>query len=302
VKFDLIIRRLGVTLALVVVLACIVAFIDEDAALSLFLPSWAALFFGWPYLSRRLGFDFPKAPAAPRERRPRSTSAMLLVITAALAMVLSVALALMINANVVGISFIPFWLALYYGWPYLSRRLPFLDFDKAPTTPVPRRPLWLRLIRGTLAWVGGIGLALACMSSTAIVPIVLCERRAQKVHDSIHIGMTVPEVLDTAKDCDVFQVSSEFPYDRKADGDNIPAMGLNWRRDGTYGTYDLAAQRDISLTESEAIERLHAILHDGYKWQFHYTYINMTPMHVSFTVVFGPDGRVAEVKPVYGWD
>ncbi|HLN28511.1 MAG TPA: hypothetical protein VK395_12285 [Gemmataceae bacterium] len=301
-KFDLIIRRLGVTLALVVVLACIVAFIDEDAALSLFLPSWAALFFGWPYLSRRLGFDFPKAPAAPRERRPRSTSAMLLVITAALAMVLSVALALMINANVVGISFIPFWLALYYGWPYLSRRLPFLDFDKAPTTPVPRRPLWLRLIRGTLAWVGGIGLALACMSSTAIVPIVLCERRAQKVHDSIHIGMTVPEVLDTAKDCDVFQVSSEFPYDRKADGDNIPAMGLNWRRDGTYGTYDLAAQRDISLTESEAIERLHAILHDGYKWQFHYTYINMTPMHVSFTVVFGPDGRVAEVKPVYGWD
>ena len=116
---------------------------------------------------------------------------MLLVITAALAMVLSVALALMINANVVGISFIPFWLALYYGWPYLSRRLPFLDFDKAPTTPVPRRPLWLRLIRGTLAWVGGIGLALACMSSTAIVPIVLCERRAQKVHDSIHIGMTV---------------------------------------------------------------------------------------------------------------
>jgi len=302
VKFDLIIRRLGVTLALVVVLACIVAFIDEDAALSLFLPSWAALFFGWPYLSRRLGFDFPKAPAAPRERRPRSTSAMLLVITAALAMVLSVALALMINANVVGISFIPFWLALYYGWPYLSRRLPFLDFDKAPTTPIPRRPLWLRLIRGTLAWVGGIGLALACLSSTAIVPIVLCERRAQKVHDSIHIGMTVPEVLDTAKDCDVFQVSSEFPYDRKADGDNIPAMGLNWRRDGTYGTYDLAARRDISLTESEAIEHLHAKLHDGYKWHFHYTYINMTPMHISFTVVFGPDGRVAEVKPVYGWD
>jgi len=85
------------------------------------------------------------------------------------------------------------------------------------------------------------------MSSTAIVPIVLCERRAQKVHDSIHIGMTVQEVLDTGKDCDAFQPGSEFPYDQKADGDNIPAMGLSWRRDGTYRTYDLAARRDISF-------------------------------------------------------
>jgi len=114
--------------------------------------------------------------------------------------------------------------------------------------------------------------------------------------------MTVQQVLDTAKDCDVFQAGSEFPYDEKTDGDNIPAMGLNWRRDGTYGTYDLAARRYISFTESEAIERLHAKLHDGYKWHFHYTYVNMTPMHITFTVVFGPDGRVAEVKPVYGWD
>jgi hypothetical protein len=84
VKFDLIIRRLGVTLALAVVLARIVAFINEDAAVALFLPSWVALFFGWPYLSRRLGFDFPKVPAPREPRRPRSTSAMLLVFTAAL--------------------------------------------------------------------------------------------------------------------------------------------------------------------------------------------------------------------------
>ena len=210
-KFDLIIRRLGVTLALTVVLACIVAFINEDAALPLFLPSWAALFLVWPYLSRRLDFEFPKAPA-PRGPRPLSTSAKRLAITAALAVVLSVVLALTINAeNGVLISFIPFWLALYYGLPYLTRRLPFLDFDKAPTTLLPKRPLWLRLIRGTLASVGGIGLALACLSSSAIVPIVLCERRAQKVHDSIHIGMTVPEVLDTAKDCDVFQVCRNSP-------------------------------------------------------------------------------------------
>lgn len=299
-KFDLIIRRVGVTLALAVVLACIVALINEDAALLLFLPSWAALFFGWPHLSRQSGFDVLSAPVHKLLQHPLSGSRLL--ITAMLAIVLSVVFARMIDADVFSISFFLFWLVLYSGWPYVTRQLAFLNLKKAPVSPGMRRPRWLRLIRGTLAWVGGIGLALACMSSIVIVPIALCQRRAQKVHDSIHIGMTVQEVLDTAKDCDVFQAGSEFPYDEKTDGDNIPAMGLNWRRDGTYGTYDLAARRYISFTESEAIERLHAKLHDGYKWRFHYTYTNMTPMHMSFTVVFGPDGRLAEVKPVSGWD
>ncbi len=56
------------------------------------------------------------------------------------------------------------------------------------------------------------------------------------------------------------------------------------------------------MSESEAIERLHARLHDGYQWHFRYTYLNLTPQHVSFTAVFGSDGRIAEVKPVHGWD
>jgi len=79
-------------------------------------------------------------------------------------------------------------------------------------------------------------------------------------------------------------------------------MHLNWRRDGTYVTYDLVSHQDVQLTEFQAIDRLHTKLHDGYKWYFNYTYINATPMHVSFSVVFGPDGRVSEVAPVHGWD
>lgn len=300
-KFDLIIRRLGITLVLAIVLTCGVDLISDDAAMLSFFPSWAVLFFCWPYLSRRLGFDFPKAPAS-REPRPRRTSAKLLVITAMLAVLLSVVLALIVNADVVVIAFVPFWLALYYGWPYLSRRLPFLRSEEVPSNPAPKPPLWRRLIHGTLVWAGGILLAMVCISSIVIVPIALCHRRAQRVHDSIHVGMTVPEVLRTARDCDVFRAGSEFPYDEKTDGDNVPAMGLSWRIDGTYWTYDLAAHQGISLTESEAIEHLHAKLHDGYKWHFHYTYINATPMHISFTAVFGPDGRITEVTPVYGWD
>lgn len=56
------------------------------------------------------------------------------------------------------------------------------------------------------------------------------------------------------------------------------------------------------MTETQAVESLHVKLHDGYRWHFNYTYINMTPMHVTFSVIFGPDGRVSEVTPVRGWD
>jgi hypothetical protein len=216
--------------------------------------------------------------------------------------VLAVILAFTINADVVAIAFIPFWIALYYGWPYLSRRVPFLDFDKAPSALAPKRPLWLRLIRGTIATVSAILLTLVCMFSLVVVPIMLCEHRAQRIANSIRVGMTVPEVLHTGRDCDIFHASSEAPYDKDADGENIPAMGLSWRRDGTYVTYDLGARQDVHLTELQAVERLHTRLHDGYVWHFYYTYINVTPMHVSFSVVFGPDGRVSKITPVHGWD
>jgi hypothetical protein len=100
----------------------------------------------------------------------------------------------------------------------------------------------------------------------------------------------------------MFQASSEFPHDDKADPENLPAMSLGRSSDGTYHSYDPASRQTLNLSEPEAIERLHAKLHDGYPWHFHYTYVNMTPQHVSFSVEFGPDGRVSEVRPVYGWD
>jgi hypothetical protein len=274
--------------------------VDEDLAGVTFFVLWPMLSFGLWGIFRRQEI-LTKAATASSKPKPRSTNGKRLLVTAALAIVLAVILAFAINADVVGMAFIPIWIALYYGWPIVSRRLPFLDLDKAPA-PVPKRPLWLRMVRGAGAFLGASVLAIVCLASIVVVPIALCEHRAQKVANSIPIGMTVQEVLDTAKDCGSFRAGSDFPWDRNAEGDNIPAMGLSWRRDGAYVTYDLAAGRDISLTESEAIERLHRKLHDGYRWHFSYTYINVTPMHVSFSVIFGPDGRVAEVTPVHGWD
>lgn len=299
-SFDLIIRRLGITLALAIILTGVVGLISEEVAAVLFLPSWVVLFFGWPYLSRRLNFNFPKPPASRQSRPPIGKR---LVITAVVALGLAYALALSVNADVFGLTFLVFWLVLFFGWPYLRRRLSFLNFPTEGTRNArPKRPLWLRLIRSTLTVGGGVGLAILLVASIVVVPLSLSHRRAQRVRDSVHLGMTVPEVLRVARDCDIFQASSDFPYDEKADGDNIPAMNLGRSKDGTYWTYELAARRDVPLSEAEAIQRLHAKLHDGYNWHFHYTYINLTPQHVSFSVVFGPDGRVTEVKPVYGWD
>jgi hypothetical protein len=285
-KFKLILKSvaLGLLLATLGFMFLVrVVNVDDDFAGVAFFVLWPMLSYGlWTIMGREKVISPKAATESLSKPKPRSTSGKRLFCTALLAMVLSVILAFTINADVVWIAFIPFWIALYYGWPILSRRLPFLDFDKAPA-PAPKRPLWLRIIGGTLASVGAVLLAFVCMSSLVIVPISLCEHRAQKVAKSIHIGMKVQEVLDTAKDCDVFHAGSDFPWDKNSEGDNVPVMGLNWRRDGTYRTYDLAAHQDISLTESEAVQRLHARLHDGYKWYFSYTYINVTPMHVSFS-------------------
>ena len=299
-KFKPILKSVAVGLLLATLCFMFLIRVDEDLANIAFFLLWPMFSFGLWVIFRRRDVSAEVTKASVRPKR-RSASGKRLLVTAVLAVVLSVVLAFTINADVVGIAFIPFWIALYYGWPILSRRLPLLDLDKAQAAPAPKRPLWLRIIRKTLVSVGAVLLAIVCMSSLVIVPISLSEHRAQKVANSIHLGMTVQEVLDTAKDCDVFHAGSDFPYDAKAN-DDIPTVFLSWRGDGTYRTYDLAAHQDISLTESEAVERLHAKLHDGYKWHFSYTYTNVTPMHVSFSVIFGPDGRVAEVTPVHGWD
>jgi hypothetical protein len=301
-SLSLAIRRLGFTLLLAILITGAVAFAQQDAAALIFLRAWLGLFFAWPYLSCKFGFNFPKAPVP---RPSRRTEWGRILGTGFLSFALSYALALLIHSDLFGPCLIVFWVILYYASPLLMKRLPYSGFARSipfVTVPAPKRPFWRRTLRGSLTLVGGVALAIFLMAMTVIVPLDLCHRRAQKVHDSIHVGMTVPEVLHAAKDCDAFRASSDFPYQAKADDDNIPSMLLNWKPDGTYHTYNLAPNQDVELSEPEALEQLHAKLHDGYKWRFHYTYFNVTPQHVSFTVAFGANGRVTEVTPVYGWD
>lgn len=304
-SFSLTIRRLGVTAVLTFVILCGVGIVSQNAATLLFLPCWAALFFGWPRLSRKLGFNFPK-PAGPR--KPPTPIGNRLVITATFAILLSLELSVLMKADVFGPSFLCSWLALFFGWPYLSRRLAFLRIGTASTDSAQKRPLWLRAIRSTFKLAGGIVLAIAFMASIVVVPLTLSEIRARNVHDAIHIGMTVPEVLHVSKDYDAFQASSDFSDDEKAEDEtaedaNTPGTTLtaaNEAQGDVYRTYDLGA--DLRLSESATLERLHAKLHDGCNWRFSYLYVNMTPAHVSFSVVFGPDGRVSEIESVRIFD
>jgi len=304
VTFDLAIRRLAITLLLAIVLAALpILVVPEYPFVPLLVILWLALFFTWPNLSRRLVL---KAPA-PAPRGAVSPVAARLVVTGLLAPIVALAVARPFDADIGGALFIPCWLALFCGWHYLARWQPALDFAKPQPSvpPGPKQPLSVRVIRGTLGTfksVATAALALLLLLSPALVPISLSFYRARTAHDAIHIGMTVPEVLHAVTNCELFRASSEFPYYDNADAANIPAMNLGRGKDDIYQVYDMAAGQNIQLSESEVIERLHAKLHDGYRWHFYYTYTNMASADIFFSVVFGPDGRVTEVEPLRGLD
>jgi len=300
-RVSLFLRRLGLTFLLTGLMVCLIASFYPDVAGILWLPCWIALFVAWPYLDRKLNFPIFKG-RKPRPKRPTAWGRI--VVTGFVASGISMGIALLPVPDVLTLSAPLIWIALYYGWPPLSRRLPITESWKAKVRPdetLPPPGFWRFLGRGALATLSLL-MMLVLLGMTVMGPIGHSMVRARRVHDSIHVGMTVPEVLDASRDYDLFGAESDFPCEKNAAFDNIPSMGW-WRNpDGTYWANDLAAQRSIAMTETQALERLHSKLHDGYPWRFYYTYINMTPMHVSFSVIFGPDGRVSEVKPVHGWE
>ena len=303
-KVFLFLRRLGMTFLASVLLASVVASIYADAVVIVWLLCWVALFVAWPYLDRKLNFPvFKRRKTCPR----RPTAWGRVVVTGLVTFGLSFGLALL-PLDDIDILLVPLiWIALYFGWPALSRRLPIPESWKVKAEPdaalpAPSPGFWRLLGRGALAMVSVLMVLFLLPGMTVMAPIGRSMLRARRVHDSMRVGMTVPEVLAASRDVDCFGTGSDFPYDKNAAGDKLPAMNVYRERDGTFWTYDLATGRKIPMTEAQALKQLPAKLHDGYRWRFSYTYINMTPMHVSFNVIFGPDGHVAEVTPVHGWD
>ena len=303
-KLSLIMRRLLASLALAILLASVIACFDQGVAGVLFLPTWAALFFGWQHLSQKLRFNVARAPRRrPSRRRPTAWGRV--IVTGLIAYGLGFAITLLPIADFSALAGPLIWIALYYAWPAFSRRLPLPESwkvmaqsDAASSTPKPG--LWHLFGRGALAMLATVTVMIL-LPGMIMAPIWHSRIRARKVHDSIRVGMTVPEVLVASRDCDLFGAASESADDNSA-GDRRPVMSINRNRDETYRVYDAVVHRDLALTETQAVEQLQSKLHDGYRWRSHCVYVNMTPMHVSFSVIFGPDGRVSEVTSVQAWD
>jgi hypothetical protein len=298
-KVSLILRRLFATLALTILLASLTACFDQGIAGVLLLPTWAALFFGWQYLSRKLNFNiiFSKAP---RVRPRRSTAWGRVIVTGLAAYGVALGIALLPIADFSALAGPLIWIALYYRWPALSRRLPLPESWKVKAqsdmvASAPKPGFWRLLGRGALATLS-IVTVMVLLPGMMMAPIVHSMERAHKVHDSIRVGMTLPELLHASRDCDVFGAGSESVSGDHAADNSVPAISLIRNRGGTYRV------DGVALTETQAAERLQAKLLDGYRWRSNCVYVNITPMHVSFSAIFGPDGRVAEVTPVHGWD
>src|SRR5215472_11981185 len=120
----------------------VVSFIDIQVAPVLFLVAWPTLFFSWSYLSRKFGFDFPRAA---QPRKARRTEWGRLLITGVLALLIACGLTVWIGPGAMGL-FAFVWVALYYAWPLLIKGMPFLNFAETKTLPAaPKRPLWLRI-------------------------------------------------------------------------------------------------------------------------------------------------------------
>lgn len=126
-------RRLGFTLLLAILIAVAIGIIDSDAAALFILPSGLGLFFAWPYISRKFGFNFPKAPAP---RPPRRTEWSRLLVTAVHASVLSYVVAVLIHSDLFGLCFLFLWVTLYYHGRFWRSDCPTLVSQK-PSLPYP---------------------------------------------------------------------------------------------------------------------------------------------------------------------
>lgn len=223
-RLSLTLRRFAVTFPIAFVLIWAVAFISLDAAFVILVPLWIALVIAWPYLSRRMGFDFPKAPV--------------------------------------------------------------------PCTPGPKRPLGVRFLRG----VGKLTLALFILLVVPQMPLGLSFYHAETARRTLHVGMTQAEVLRSVTGWDVMQVVSH-PSGADPNAREVLAITFGTAGKGVYTINDYGSGDGRRISESEALAMIQQKVPGSDHWSFLYQYTNFL-QRVHFSVAFGPDGRVTEIRTV----
>jgi hypothetical protein len=202
--------------------------------------------------------------------------------------------------------FFVLWPGLYLGWHFLNRhhkspelRAPrSIEEQKSPAVAVTNRRSALRRV------ILVAGVVIVALVAASILSLYTAResghRKAEKARSTVHPGMTVAEVLHSVTGWILLGASSDAP--ETAPG-HLSAVSLGFHpEDNTFTYFDAMKGADRELSESETLELLHQKLGDGYIWRFRFTFVSSTPQHFSFKVEFDKDGRVQEVKPVYGWD
>ena len=197
--------------------------------------------------------------------------------------------------------FVILWPTLFFSWPYLSRALQSLKLPRAPTSSAPpprdlKHPPSRLLLRSSFATVCKVGLAVFLLTLLPFMPLILCYGQAQRAQDTVRVGMTVPEVLQSVTGWHVLSVVSHVPDPNDAGvSRNVHAISFGNAGDGAYITRDLSTRQSRNISEPEAITLFQEKLHESHGWHFQYTYIFMNQF-VLFDVDFTPDGRVSRVS------
>jgi hypothetical protein len=202
--------------------------------------------------------------------------------------------------------FFVLWPGLYLAWHFLKRhrKSPQLHAPRSiegmqsPVVAVTNRPFVLRRV---LLVAGAVIVALIAASIFSLyVARESGRRKAEQARSTVHPGMTVADVLRSAKGWISLGATSAAP---ETDPGHPPAVNFGFHVENNRFTYfDSSNGADRELSESETLSLLHQKLGDGYGWRFRFTFVSATPQHFSFKVEFDKEGRVREVQPVYGWD
>jgi hypothetical protein len=218
---------------------------------------------------------------------------------------LSALIAFAIGKLVFAPLFFVLWPGLYLGWHFLNRhrkspelRAPgSIEEQQYPAAVTNRRSDLRRIILAA-------GVVIVGMIAASIFSLYFAResgrRKAEQARSTVHPGMNVAEALHSVTGWILLGASSDAP--ETAPG-HLSAVSLGFHPENNKFTYfDSIKGGDRELSESETLDLLRQKLGDRYSWQFRFTFVSSTPQHFSFKVEFDKDGRVREVKQVYGWD
>ena len=176
-------------------------------------------------------------------------------------------------------------LLLLVNFPFALRAYRLCQSDiqagERPTSgEAPREPS--RLLRALRVVAGAIAAFVVLFCFLLVWYLYSTGSAARQVEHarlSIHVGMTVPEVLHAIKEpCSI----------------HAPGGAFSW----PYGGLDPASGKLLSISEQDATEKLQQSLSPDRETEFELWFFRGYGSSFRFTVVVGPDGRVREVKPL----